>query len=321
MRALGGWDAVDPLASRRSLVSPPLLPTALKHLPMPSPSQSLLSPAVALLLAVGLAGCSDASSSDENPSGAGGGGADTSSGGAGNGGASSGGAGTGGVGTGGQTGVGGLLSDATGGEGSGGTPTGGTGGGFGSGGDTGEAAGGSGTGGTSGTFTLTSSALPDMGEFPDINTCAGDAGNMGFGEAIPLEWSGFPSETMSFALTMIDVTLVDGDDNYLGCHSAFWNVPVTTTSLPAADWSSALDGAMSIRDGYLGPCPNFGGGTKEDTYVFTLYALGEATLTDPALNEQAFGNITSCNALRDALDTAALASVTLTGTSSAVGGN
>lgn len=285
----------------------------------PSP-RSLFSIVTALLL-MNVTGCSDgAPESPENEGETGGGGADTNSGGAASGGASSGGAGTGGVGTGGESAAGGSsTAGAGGGAASGGAPTGGSGsGGSGTGGD---AAGGSETGGSSGEFTLTSAALPNMGEFPDINTCAGNSGNMGFGEAIPLEWSGFPGETMSFALTMIDVTLVDGDDNYLGCHSAFWNVPVTITSMPAADWSSALEGAMSIRDGYLGPCPNFGGGTNEDTYVFTLYAMGEATLSDPALSEQAFGNITSCNALREALDTAALASVTLTGTSSAVGGN
>lgn len=228
-------------------------------------------------------------------------------------------------------GTGGDLSTggSTGGASTGGASTGGASGGAFAGGETGsggdgsggEGSGGDGSGGASDEFTLTSTELSDMDMFAEINTCAGDAGQMGFGEAIPLQWSGFPAETMSFALTMIDVTLVDGEDNYLGCHSAFWNVPVSTTSMPDADWTSALSGAMSIRNGYLGPCPNFGGGTKEDTYEFTLYAMADATLSDPAINAQAFGNIADCNALRAALDSASLASVTLTGTSSAVGGN
>lgn len=233
---------------------------------------------------------------------------------------------TGGAGTGGDTATGGAIGGAgTGGGATGGTASGGAGtGGAGSGGTDGSGGagtGGNGTGGASGEFTLQSSALGDMDTFAEINTCAGDAGQMGFGEAIPLEWSGFPAETMSFALTMIDVTLVDGEDNYLGCHSAFWNVPVSTTSMPAGDWATALSGAMSIRNGYLGPCPNFGGGTKEDTYEFTLYAMADANLSDPAINAQAFGNIDDCNALREALDASALDSVTLTGVSSAVGGN
>lgn len=282
-----------------------------------------ISLAIVLLLPVTLPGCSDAvTGTNENEDGAGTGGEASGSGGAGSGGEGSGGittssgGGSGGTDTGGGTGSGGA---ATGGAASGGTGTGGdAAGGTGTG---GEAAGGTGTGGESGEFVLTSSALSDMGMFAEINTCAGSSGNMGFGEALPLEWSGFPAETLSFALTMIDVTLVDGDDNYLGCHSAIWNLPVGTTSLPASDWSTALGDAMSIRDGYLGPCPNFGGGTNEDTYVFTLYAMGEATLSDAALNAQAFGNIDDCNAFRAALEASALATATLTGTSNAVGGN
>lgn len=281
---------------------------------MRSPSSlSLARVAVFALISVNCSGSSPESSEDENGTGSGGseggsGGALTGDGGS---------PGTGGAETGGESATGGTSTGGT--DPSGGAPTDGAGGdGSGSGGD---ATGGSATGGASGVFTLTSAALSNMGEFPDINTCAGNAGNMGFGEAIPLEWSGFPEETMSFALTMIDVTLVDGSNNYLGCHSAFWNVPVTTTSMPVSDWASALGGAMSIRDGYLGPCPNYGGGTNEDTYVFTLYAMGEAALSDADVNEQAFNNITSCNALRDTLEASALASATLTGTSSAVGGN
>lgn len=256
--------------------------------------------------------CSDAAD-DEDPTDRdpGTGGTVDESGGATTGGASSGGhlstgGATGGAGTGGATGgseTGGAT--ATGGAGTGGAGT-----------------GGDGTGGddTSGGFSLTSTELVDMGMFADINTCAGNAGAMGFGEAIPLEWSDFPAETMSFALTMIDVTLVDEEDDFLGCHSAFWNVPVGTTSMPDTDWTAALSGAMSIRNGYLGPCPNFGGGMKEDTYVFTLYAMGDATLSDPAINTQAFSNIDDCNALRQALEDTALDVVTLTGTSNAVGG-
>ncbi len=260
--------------------------------------------------------CSDAGDGDgQTDETTGTGGADPGTGGVGTGGTSTGGFGTGGA-TGGNGTVGGSGGLGTGGA-TGGSGTGGATGGAGTGGATGGAGtGGDGTGGdvAGDEFTLTSRALSDLGMFADINTCAG---GMGFGQAIPLNWAGFPEGTMSFALTMIDITLVDGENDYLGCHSAFWNVPVSTTSMPDANWSSALSGAMSINNGYLGPCPNFGGGTKVDTYVFTLYAMPDATLSDPDVNAQAFGNIESCNAMRDALDAAAIESVTLTGTSNA----
>ncbi len=294
-----------------------------------NPMRNALAGSAALCLLV-LSACSSDDPDDPNP---GTGGAST--GGVPMGGASDGGTSTGGMPMGGAS-TGGVSMGGDGGTSSGGMPTGGasTGGvdgsggaatgGDGTGGTGGDSAGGDGTGGdgggSSGEFTLTSTELMDGGAFPEQNTCASGMGSMGFGEAISLEWSGFPEGTRSFALTMIDVTLVDGDDNYLGCHSAFWNVPVETTSMPASDWSSALSGAANIRDGYLGPCPNFNTTGNEDTYVFTLYAMGDATLSDPAINSQAFGNISDCNAFRQALDDASLESVTLTGTSDAVNG-
>jgi hypothetical protein len=164
---------------------------------------------------------------------------------------------------------------------------------------------------------LTSAELADGAAFPEAHTCASGNGPMGFGEAISLAWSGFPPETQSFALTMIDVTLVDGAGDRLGCHSAFWNVPASVMSMPVSDWTTALSGADTIRGGYLGPCPNFGGGTNEDTYVFTLYAMGDATIPSPGT----FDDLDSCNMFRQTLDDTSLASVTLTGTSNAVGGN
>ena len=242
--------------------------------------------------------------------------------GVGSGGSSSGGASSGGTGSGGDAtgaGSGGAASGgaASGGAAAGGTESGGASGGTGSGGQP-ASGGGDGSGGAEGgDFTLTSAELTDGGMFPVANTCASGMGQMGFGEAISLSWSGFPAGTKSFALTMIDVTLVDEQDSYLGCHSAFWNVPVETTSMPAGSWDSALAGAGNIRNGYLGPCPNFGGGTNEDTYVFTLYAMGEESIASPGN----FNNLDSCNMVRDTLDSAALAKVTLTGTSNAVGGN
>ncbi len=257
----------------------------------------------------------------------------TNSGGTGSSGASVGGnAGSGGASTGGTAsgGTGGTASGGTGGAGatgnisSGGTSTGGgvaTGGTGGSGAAGGTAGtGGNGSGGTAGTgggsgdgdFTLTSNELEDGGEFPEEHTCAGggSAGPSGpnFGEAISLEWSGFPAETESFALIMLDETLVNDGDS-LGYHSAFWNVPTTVTSLPTGSWVDALMDASTISDGYLGPCPNFGGSTMEEhTYTFTLYALPDETID--------LGSSLDANFV-DTVESMAIDSVTLTGESDA----
>jgi phosphatidylethanolamine-binding protein (PEBP) family uncharacterized protein len=189
-----------------------------------------------------------------------------------------------------------------------------TGGGDSGGSDTGGVDGGGGMDGTGGMdgggeFTLTSNELTEGEAFPDAHTCAGGGGELNFGKPPSLAWSGFPAETMSFALTMIDVTLVDGQDNYLGCHSAFWNLPVSETSLPVDDWSSVITGMDNIRGGYLGPCPS----GNLDTYEITLYAMGDATIPSPG----SMGDLASCNMLRDTLDNSSLAKVVLTGTSDA----
>lgn len=237
----------------------------------------------------------------------------TASGGAATGGASTGGASTGGAGTGGA-GTGGAASGgaASGGTGSGGEASGGAGSG-------GDGSGGEGSGGADGTggegggeFALTSAELSEGGEFPDAHTCASAMGARGFGEAISLAWSGFPAETQSFALVMLDVTLTESDSTFanLGYHSAFWNLPVSVTSLPEGSWATALAGAESISDGYLGPCPTGlqGAPPPPHTYSFTLYALPEATVSVGDPLDEAF---------IQTLESAAIAKTSLSGTSSA----
>ena len=191
----------------------------------------------------------------------------TSSGGAtGTGGAASGGAASGGA----QNGSGGRT--ATGGAASGGNQA--TGGDSATGGET-ASGGGDGTGGEEGggEFTFTSEELTEGMPFPEKHTCAGGGGTLGFGLAPSFAWSGAPEGTMSYAMVMIDKTLVD-EGNMLGYHSAFWNVPTTVTSLPAEFVVADLgQGAKQIQNGYLGPCPS----GEQHTYEFHMYALPEAT--------------------------------------------
>jgi phosphatidylethanolamine-binding protein (PEBP) family uncharacterized protein len=78
------------------------------------------------------------------------------------------------------------------------------------------------------------------------------------------------------------------------------------------EFKDATSIGASQNSNYLGPCPNFGGGTgKTDTYEFTLYALAAETLTVTG---------TGTAAVKDAetkLEAMNLAKAKLTGTSDA----
>jgi phosphatidylethanolamine-binding protein (PEBP) family uncharacterized protein len=126
--------------------------------------------------------------------------------------------------------------------------------------------------------------------------------------ALPFEWEGLPAGTTHLAMVMLDDTLV-GEGSNLGYHSAFWNMPVSVTSLPAEFGATELMGADVINGGYLGPCP----GGEEHTYTFTLYAL-DAEIT---LSTNAFQMVATGDAFIQSLEDAALDTATLSGTSDA----
>ena len=126
------------------------------------------------------------------------------------------------------------------------------------------------------TITLTSPVLMEGGTFPANITCA-DPG-MGSPE---LDWTAGPSGTMSYAVTLTDLT--EGRIDW-----ALWNIPVpsgtpTTITLPAhLDTLSMLTTPMGANQtnshqakGYSGPC--LGDGTTH-TYRFQVYAIPTASL-------------------------------------------
>ena len=92
-----------------------------------------------------------------------------------------------------------------------------------------------------------------------------------------LSWSGAPSGTKSFAVSMYDPDAPTGSGWW---HWVVFNIPPGTTSLPkgAGDAKKKLmpKGAIQSRTdfgsaGYGGPCPP--PGDKPHRYNFTLYAL------------------------------------------------
>jgi Raf kinase inhibitor-like YbhB/YbcL family protein len=116
-----------------------------------------------------------------------------------------------------------------------------------------------------------------------------------------LSWSGAPSGTMSFVLTMIDVDVKPDEWS----HWVVVGLPATTNSLPRG--AQALPGgakAMVSNFGdaaYAGPCPPKGTGVHH--YQFTIWALPTATIS-LAADEKA----TTLTALlsKQALDRASL---------------
>jgi Raf kinase inhibitor-like YbhB/YbcL family protein len=241
-----------------------------------SSSRSLLA---SLILALNNVGCSS-----DAPPGSGDGGAAGSSAGAAGQSGGLGGAGAGGVsassGSGGSS-AGQSSGGAGGSSGAAGNSGGASGGAGGAAGSAGAAGGGAGGGdsggGGGGAFALTSPELTEGAMFAAKHTCSA----AGFDKSVlpELEWTAGPADTKSYAITFIDVTLTTGQppsDN--GYHWVIWNIPATARGL-AAGMMDATTIMASQNRAYLGPCPNFGGGTVTHDYEFKLYALAAEKLT------------------------------------------
>jgi hypothetical protein len=101
----------------------------------------------------------------------------------------------------------------------------------------------------------------------------------------PLRWSGAPSGTKSFALTMYDPDAPGGSGWW---HWAIYDIPAAVTALPPGAGNPRGElphGAAQARTdfgfaAYGGPCPPLH--DKPHHYVVTLYALGTERLSLPA---------------------------------------
>jgi Raf kinase inhibitor-like YbhB/YbcL family protein len=117
-------------------------------------------------------------------------------------------------------------------------------------------------------FEITSDAFDPGQVIPKKYTCDGQD------ISPPLQWSGAPNQTQSFALMMEDPDAPSGTFD----HWVLFNIPAATTKLPEAMPSSAVltNGAKQGingfgRLGYGGPCPPQGDDSHR--YFFRLYAL------------------------------------------------
>lgn len=107
-----------------------------------------------------------------------------------------------------------------------------------------------------------------------------------------LDWSGAPSGTRSFALTVYDPDAPTGSGWW---HWVVYNLPAGTTRLPAGAGDASKgrlpSGAVQGRTdfgapGYGGPCPP--AGDRPHRYVFTVYALDVEKLDLPGDATAAF---------------------------------
>ncbi|MRS12267.1 MAG: YbhB/YbcL family Raf kinase inhibitor-like protein [Actinobacteria bacterium] len=127
-------------------------------------------------------------------------------------------------------------------------------------------------------FAVSSSAFDDGGAIP-VEYCL-DTVDGGRNESPPLEWSGAPADTETFALTMIDMHPIA--DEWV--HWAVIGIPANATALAAGTSGSMPSGSAELVNtfggkGYGGPAPPPGSGDHE--YVITLYALDTANIDMP----------------------------------------
>jgi len=129
-------------------------------------------------------------------------------------------------------------------------------------------------------FVLRSSCLPEGGTIAKKYTCDGTD------ISIPLNWSGAPEGTRSFALIADDPDAPSGT----WVHWVLYDLPGDARELPEAVPTDRIldNGAkQGVNDfqrvGYGGPCPPRGPAHR---YLFTLYALNRVVGLKPGSTKQ-----------------------------------
>ena len=125
------------------------------------------------------------------------------------------------------------------------------------------------------TLELRSPAFAKNGAIPAAHTCDGAE------TPPPLEWSGAPAGTKSFALIVDDPDAPDPKaPKRTYVHWVAYDIPASATTIDGKHRNGTNDGKKA---GYSGPCPPIG----RHRYFFKLYALdsqlgdlGEPTKAD-----------------------------------------
>jgi Raf kinase inhibitor-like YbhB/YbcL family protein len=130
---------------------------------------------------------------------------------------------------------------------------------------------------------LSTAAFPDGGRIKVPYACQ-DSQNFSR-HSLPLEWTGAPEGTASFAIVMHDTDVHPRKAAEDVLHWMIWNIPGTATKL-AENLGAApelADGSRQSKNitnqvGYMGPCAPVG---KPHHYVLELYALDQKLDTAP----------------------------------------
>ena len=135
------------------------------------------------------------------------------------------------------------------------------------------------------TFSLGSASFKSGATIPlDYVKCGGK------NTSPELHWSGAPSATKSFALTVFDPDARKGAGWW---HWVVYGIPPATHALVAGAKPPGTEGGTSFgAPGYGGPCPP--PGDPPHHYQFTLYALDNTpagTLDGPALLDAIKGHV------------------------------
>ncbi|MBW7851638.1 MAG: YbhB/YbcL family Raf kinase inhibitor-like protein [Rhodospirillales bacterium] len=148
-------------------------------------------------------------------------------------------------------------------------------------------------------FLITSAAFAPNKEIPRHYTCDG------MDVSPPLNWSGAPRGTRSFALVCSDPDAPSGTFQ----HWAAWDIPADYSGLPEDFPKEGRDGIRQAvndfgRVGFGGPCPPQNHGIHH--YHFRLYALDVDMLPNP-------GKSPSCRDVERALRPHVLAEAEVVG--------
>ena len=126
-------------------------------------------------------------------------------------------------------------------------------------------------------FTLRSPDVHDGGDFPAVDW-AGAFGCSGDNHQPRLSWSGAPTGTRSYAVTMYDPDAPTGSGFWQWLE---WDIPAGSAALGATPPAGTILGVDDAgQTGYLGPCPPTG--DIAHRYQITVYALNTASLGLPA---------------------------------------
>jgi phosphatidylethanolamine-binding protein (PEBP) family uncharacterized protein len=115
---------------------------------------------------------------------------------------------------------------------------------------------------TSTSFSLTSSDLPADGRLPEEYTCDGA------GSTLPLEWSGAPADTQSYAVVMHHVAAPDEIHWYW----ILYDIPATVNKLEKNTSGVGTLGS-NINNNLAQYSPPCSKGPGDKTYIYTVYAL------------------------------------------------